>query len=138
MLKFSLSKLTISFHFQTMSMTIFFHPPLSALAMYEGVSRSFWTESIMKYLISFVIACCFCHLQISPLQSLCNESSISATTVRAAGTYILESHVGQSAVFPECQRCPANDTLSAVILFLEHKITRSQIKQVMGDFSPFF
>jgi hypothetical protein len=60
---------------------------------YEGVSKSFRTESIRKYTLTSGITRC-CHLP-----SLCNGSSVSAT----AATDFLESLGGRSAIVPEFQ-----------------------------------
>jgi hypothetical protein len=76
----------------------------------------------MKYMLTFVIGHCH-NLQSSTLLSLHNRSSVSATAGSTNGTDILESYVGQSVIVPEFQRHPGNDTLLAVILFLE---TRTQ------------
>jgi hypothetical protein len=66
--------------------------------MYEGVSRSFRTESITKYTLNFGITRC-CPLQSVPLPSSCNGSSVSAT----AGSDFLESRVRRSVNVPEFQ-----------------------------------
>jgi hypothetical protein len=69
---------------------------------YEGVSKSFRNESIMKYTLTFGITHC-CPLQSIPLLSLCKGSSISATAGSTVGTDFLESRVGQSVIVPEFQ-----------------------------------
>jgi hypothetical protein len=70
---------------------------------YEGASKSSQTESIIKYMLTFVTGGC-CHLQHSPLPSLCNMSSISVTAASKTRTDILESHVRRSEIVPEFQR----------------------------------
>jgi hypothetical protein len=58
-----------------------------------------------------------CQLQSSPVPSLCKGSIVSST----AGTDIRESHVGWSAIVPEFQRHPGNNTLLAAISFSEKR-----------------
>jgi hypothetical protein len=70
--------------------------------MYEGVSKSFRTESITKYTLTFGITRC-CPLKSIPFPSLCNGSSVSATAGSTAGTDFLESRIGRSAIVPEFQ-----------------------------------
>jgi hypothetical protein len=69
-------------------------------------------------MLTFVIGHSY-HFQSSPLPSLCNGSSVSATAGSTARTNILELHVGQSAIVPEFQRHPGNDTFLAPISFVE-------------------
>jgi hypothetical protein len=73
-------------------------------------------------MLAYVIGHC-CHLQSSPLPSLCNRSSVSAAAGSTVGTDILESRVGGSAIVREFHIHPGNDTLLAVISFSE---TRKQ------------
>jgi hypothetical protein len=50
--------------------------------------------------------------------------------LQAPLTHILELHVGWSAIVPEFQRHPRNDTLLAVIFFSEAKIiTKDQSEE---------
>jgi hypothetical protein len=65
---------------------------------YEGVSKSFRTESITKYTLTFGITHC-CPLQSIPLPSLWTGSRVSTT----AGTDFLELRVGRPASVPEFQ-----------------------------------
>jgi hypothetical protein len=89
--------------------------PYNFRKIYEGVSKTFQTESITKYTPIFGIThCC-------PLPSLCNGSS----TYAMAGTDFLESRVGQSVTAPEFQWHPKNDALLASISFSE---TRRNLK----------
>jgi hypothetical protein len=67
---------------------------------YDCVSKSFWTESIMKYALTFGITHC-CPIQSIPLPSLCNGTSVSATAGNTAETDFLESRVRRSASVPE-------------------------------------
>jgi hypothetical protein len=69
---------------------------------HDGVSKSFRTESITKYTLTFDITRC-CPLQSTPVPSLCNGSSVSATAGSTAGTDFLESRVGRLAIVPAFQ-----------------------------------
>jgi hypothetical protein len=66
----------------------------------EGLSKSFWTESVTKYMSAFIIGHC-CHHQSSPPLGLCGGSSFSAT---------VRTCVGRSVNIPEFQRHPGNGT----------------------------
>jgi hypothetical protein len=83
-------------------------------------------------MLTFVIGCC-CHLQSSPLPSLCNGFSVSTTAGSTVGTDILESGVGHSVIVPEFQTHPGNDTLLAVISFLETRRSHMGPNQVSKD-----
>jgi hypothetical protein len=60
---------------------------------YEGASKSSHTELITKCMLAFGDGYC-CHLQSSPLLSLCNESRVSATEGSIAKTDTLGTCVG--------------------------------------------
>jgi len=68
---------------------------------YEGVSKSFRTESITNYTLTLGIIRC-CSLHSIPLSSLC-ESGVSATAESTAGTDFFESRIGRSPIVPEFQ-----------------------------------
>jgi hypothetical protein len=55
------------------------------------------------------------HRKISPLQSSCNWSTVSATAGSTTGTDILESHVGRPAIVPEFQRHPGNNAVRGLL-----------------------
>lgn len=66
----------------------------------QGCIQKFQTESIMKYMFTFVV--CFC-----PLQRLWK------------GPQFLELHIRQSVIIPVFQRHSGSSALVAVISFLE-------------------
>jgi hypothetical protein len=77
------------------------------------------TDWMTKCIFAFVIGC-FCLIQSSPFQSLCNGPSISATAGSTTGTD-LELCVGHSGIFCEFQGCSGNIACVNVISFSEAK-----------------
>ena len=67
---------------------------------------------VTLYMLTVVNGCC-CTLKKSPLTSLCNGSSVSATAESDARMECLEWHVGWSETFPEFWGHPRNDVLAA-------------------------
>jgi hypothetical protein len=100
--------------------------------IYEGVSKSSRSESIMKYTLTFGITRCS-PLQNIPLPSLCNGSRVSTTAGSTAGNDFLESRVEQSTIVPVFQWHPGNDALLASILFSETRRNRKVPKQASKE-----
>jgi hypothetical protein len=92
---------------------------------YEGVSKSFRTESRMKCTLKFGITRC-CPFQSTHLPSSCKWSSVSATAGSTGGTDFLESRVACRTV-SNCSWIsghPGNDALLASISFSERSENR--------------
>jgi len=70
--------------------------------VYEGISKSSWTESRKKYMCTYVIGH-WRQLKSSLYPRLCNGFSISATTIHTAYTVYLGSDIEHSRLVPEFQ-----------------------------------
>jgi hypothetical protein len=106
--------------------------------MYTGITKRFQNESITKYMLTSITDFCWCSLQSSPLVSLHNTFSISATDGSTNATAFLESCRGQSAIAPKFQGHCGNNAPIPVISFL--KTRRGQIRQFrrLGNYKHVF
>ena len=74
---------------------------------YERTSKSFCTELITNYRLTFFIR------HGSPLLRVCNASSVSGTAGSIDETDFLQFLVGQTMIVPEFQKHCGNDALVA-------------------------
>jgi hypothetical protein len=81
--------------------------------MYEGVSKSSWTESITKCKVTFVTGNCY------PLKVVIFQVYWMGEGFHYCWKHFLELHTGQSVIATEFQECHTNHSLIAVISFLE-------------------
>lgn len=70
--------------------------------VYEGISKSSWTESRSKYMSTYIIGH-WCQLKSSLYPHLCNGFSISATAIHTAYSVYLGSDVEHSRLVPKFQ-----------------------------------